>query len=79
MPEALDYLHRRQAQRIAESLPPGRHAKPDGAGPLFAGDLDIYDEAALPTRMHDHSRPNPRLPALDTSIVCSVGRSNRLA
>ena len=26
MPEALDYLHRRQALRLLESPPPGRHA-----------------------------------------------------
>ncbi len=38
MPEALDYLHRRQAQRIADSPPHGRHARPDDVGPLFAGD-----------------------------------------
>jgi hypothetical protein len=61
MPEALDYLHRRQAQRTVDAPPPGRHAKPDDAGPLFAGDLNLYDEATLPTQMHKHSGANPEV------------------
>jgi hypothetical protein len=61
MPEALDYLHRRQAQRSLESPPPGRHAKPEIAGSFFAGDLDIFEEAALPTQIHKHSRANPEV------------------
>ena len=40
MPEALEYLHRRQAQRLLESPPAGRHARPDDAGPFFAGDVN---------------------------------------
>jgi hypothetical protein len=60
LPEALDYLHRRQAQRI-DSPPSGRHARPDDAEPLFGGDLGIYDEADLPTQMHKHSRGNPEV------------------
>ncbi len=55
MPEALDYLHRRQAQRTVDPPPTGRHARLEDAGALFAGDLDIYDEAALPTQMHKHA------------------------
>ena len=61
MPEALDYLHRRQVQRSLDSPRPGRHARPDDAAPPFAGDLDIYDETALPTQMHKHSRANPEV------------------
>lgn len=61
MPEALDYLHRRQAQRTADSPPSGRHARPEDSGPLFGGDLDIYDEATLPTQMHKHSGANPEV------------------
>ncbi len=61
MPEALDYLHRRQAQRSLESPPAGRHAKPDDIGQFFAGDLDIDDEPALPTQMYKHSGPNPEV------------------
>jgi hypothetical protein len=61
MPEALDYLHRRQAQRAVDSPPSGRHARPEDAGPLLAGDLDIYDEATLPTQMHKHPGANPEV------------------
>lgn len=61
MPEALDYLHRRQAQRLLESPPAGRHARPDDAGPFFAGDVNKNDGAALPTRVQKHSRANPQV------------------
>jgi hypothetical protein len=61
MPEALDYLHRRQAQQTADSPPHGRHARPEDIAPLFAGDLDIYGEADLPTQMHKHSGVNPEV------------------
>jgi hypothetical protein len=61
MPEALDYLHRRQAQRLLESPPAGRHARPDDAAPFFAGDVNNHDGAALPTRVHKHSRANPQV------------------
>jgi hypothetical protein len=60
MPEALDYLHRREAQRLLDSPSSGRHAKTDGAGPLFAGDIDDHGGAPLPTRIHRHSRANPQ-------------------
>jgi hypothetical protein len=58
MPEALDYLHRRQAQRLHDSPPPGRHARTHDAGPFFAADIGDPGEAGLPTRMHTHSRVN---------------------
>jgi hypothetical protein len=61
MPEALDYLHRRQVQRSLDSPPRGRHARPDDAAPPFPGDLDSYEEAALPTQVHKHSRANPEV------------------
>jgi hypothetical protein len=61
MPEALDYLHRRQAQQLLASPAPGRHARPDDARPLFAGAVDDYGEATLPTRTHNHSRANPQV------------------
>src|ERR1700722_14910869 len=61
LPEALDYLHRRQAQRVLESPPPGRHARPEDFGAFFAGDLAIHGEAALPTQVHKHSRANPEV------------------
>lgn len=40
MPEALDYLHRRQARRITDSPPLGSGAGPRYVGPLFVTDLD---------------------------------------
>jgi hypothetical protein len=55
MPEALEYLHRRQELRLADSPradPPsgGRHAKPE-----FAGDFGGRVEAGL--RTHSHVNP----------------------
>jgi len=52
MPEALEYLHRRQALRLADSPsadPPsrGRHAKPE-----FASDFAGREEAGLRTHSH---------------------------
>ena len=61
MPEALDYLHRRQAQGLLDSPPHGRHARTDDAGPLFAGDVDNHGGAPLPTRIHRHSGANPQV------------------
>jgi hypothetical protein len=59
MPEALDYLHRRQALRLTDSPPAlpqtGRHAKP-----VFATDFGDRDEARLPTRRPAHSHVNPQ-------------------
>ena len=61
MPEALDYLHRRQAQQLLDSPSSGRHAKTDDVGPLFAGDVDSDGGAPLPTRIHRHSRDNTQV------------------
>jgi len=61
MPEALDYLHRRQAQRLLDSPPTGRHARADDTGPLFAANVDNPDGAAVPTRTDKHSRANPQV------------------
>jgi hypothetical protein len=63
MPEALEYLHRRQAQRLADSPPPSSHTGRHRAEPLFATDLNGQDTAALPTRIHTHSRVNPQFSA----------------
>jgi len=50
MPEALEYLHRRQALQVVDppspAPPAGRH-RPET---VFAGDFDSLDEAGLPTR-----------------------------
>jgi len=61
MPEALDYLHRREAQRLLDSPSSGRHARTDDTAPLFAGDVDNHGGAPLPTRIHRHSRANPQV------------------
>jgi|ERR1700730_17083312 hypothetical protein len=55
MPEALDYLHRRQAQRLAESPSQVSHFEPRHAA-LF---VDGLGESGLPGRIHAHSRINP--------------------
>ncbi len=39
IPEALEYLHLRQARGAPGALPAGRHALPTNAAPLFALDL----------------------------------------
>lgn len=54
MPEALDYLHRRQARRITDSPPLGSGAGPRYAGPLFVTDLDS------PVEPPRHGQPNPQ-------------------
>lgn len=57
MPEALDYLHRRQALELTEgqSTSAGKHH----AGSLSAHDLVRAAEAGLPTRIGRHPRANP--------------------
>jgi hypothetical protein len=63
MPEALEYLHRRQAQRLADSPPPSAHAGRHRAEPLFATDFNGRATPGLPTRIHAHSRANPQFSA----------------
>jgi hypothetical protein len=60
MPEALEYLHRRQAQRLAESPPAGVHKRPRHAAPSFATDVDGRYEAGLPTQIPTSPRVNPK-------------------
>lgn len=71
MPEALDYLHRRQARRIHRRLGlalghgmPGRCLSPISIAP------SSHPGMASPIRS---------LERLDTQITCSVGTANRLA
>jgi hypothetical protein len=60
MPEALEYLHRRQALRPADS-PPARPAiGPRHAKPEFATAFGDRDEAGLPARIRAQSRVNPQ-------------------
>lgn len=58
MPEAMEYLHRRQAERLSLPAPAGRHAAPS----FFAGFAD-RGEVALPTRLRSHSHANTQLRA----------------
>ena len=60
MPEALEYLHLRQARELAEGPPTGRHALPRNAAPHFAVDPSNGGRALLPARIHAHSRANPQ-------------------
>jgi hypothetical protein len=61
MPEALEYLHRRQALRPADS-PPARPAiGPRHAKPVFATAFGDHDDDGLPTRARAHSHVNPQL------------------
>ncbi|WP_082929753.1 hypothetical protein [Mycobacterium sp. 1164966.3] len=60
MPEALDYLHRRQVQRLAESPAPGAPSRPRHDALLFAGDFRTPGESGLPIRMDARSRINPQ-------------------
>ncbi len=60
MPEALEYLHRRQALRLAESPPSGPQAGPRHAAPEFAVAFGERDEPGLPTRVGAHSHVNPQ-------------------
>ncbi|MGA7055545.1 MAG: hypothetical protein WBZ37_30660 [Mycobacterium sp.] len=50
MPEALEYLHRRQALQLAESPSPESHAGRHRPASFFARDFAGPDEAGLPTR-----------------------------
>ncbi len=63
MPEALEDLHRRQAQRLSDSPPSGSNAGPRHAAPSFGADFAEFDEVTLPTRIHAHSRINPQFKA----------------
>ncbi|BBX99328.1 hypothetical protein [Mycobacterium lacus] len=63
MPEALDHLHRRQAQRVSEPPWPGSQSGTHHGEPLFATHPDGRAEAGLPTRIAQHSRANPQLTA----------------
>jgi hypothetical protein len=60
MPEALEYLHRRQALRQAVSPPALPQARPRHAAPEFAFDFGVREEARLPTRIRAHSHVNPQ-------------------
>ena len=60
MPEALEYLHRRQALRPADSPPARLAIGPRHAKPEFATVFGDRDEAGLPAPIRAHSRVNPQ-------------------
>jgi hypothetical protein len=59
MPEALDYLHRRQAERIIDIPVRNSAAGKHHADPFFTGAFTAV-EPSLPTRRHKHSQTNPQ-------------------
>ncbi|WP_242662891.1 hypothetical protein [Mycobacterium mantenii] len=63
MPEALEYLHRREIQQLAEAPANGRSGGPRHAAPSFAIGFVDRDELTLPTRIHGHSHVNPQFKA----------------
>jgi hypothetical protein len=56
IPEALEYLRLREAQRLSGALPAGRHALPTHAAPLFAVDLPERAQIGVSVRIQAHSR-----------------------
>jgi hypothetical protein len=60
MPEALEYLHRRQAGRLADSPALGPNTGPRHGAPLFATAFGDQDGAGLPTRIRTQSHVNPQ-------------------
>lgn len=60
MPEALEYLHRRQAQQLALSPPPSPHTGRHRAESLLAAGFTQPPARALPMRIHAHSGANPQ-------------------
>ena len=60
LPEALEYLHRRDAREISDAALTGLTAGPRHAAPPFAASFVDPGELTLPTRVHAHSRVNPQ-------------------
>ncbi|MGE2817649.1 hypothetical protein ACQI5H_21285 [Mycobacterium heidelbergense] len=60
MPEALDYLHRRQAQQLAQSPSEESHVGRHRAEVIFARAAANGVEARLPSQIRTHSRGNPQ-------------------
>jgi hypothetical protein len=61
MPEALEYLHRRQALRPADSPPVHAYIGPRHAAPGFATALPERDRTLVPARVPTPSHVNPQL------------------
>lgn len=63
MPEALEYLHRREVAQLSDPARTGRNGGPRHAAPSFAVGFVDRDEMTLPTRIHGHSHVNPQFRA----------------
>ncbi|WP_245843269.1 hypothetical protein [Mycolicibacterium vulneris] len=63
MPEALEYLHRRELAQLSEAPANGRSGGPRHAAPSFAVSFVDHEEMTLPTRIHGHSHVNPQFRA----------------
>ncbi|OBA58787.1 hypothetical protein A5647_20330 [Mycobacterium sp. 1100029.7] len=63
MPEALEYLHRRQAQQLALPAPVSAQIGRHRAESLLIGDVTEPRARALPVRIHAHSGANPQFEA----------------
>jgi len=60
MPEALDYLHRRQAQQLTQSPSPSSHVGRHRPETIFARDFENARDAGLSPQIRTHSRVNPQ-------------------
>ncbi|WP_275998662.1 hypothetical protein [Mycobacterium noviomagense] len=60
MPEALNHLHRRRGERIADEPVASVSRNKHHADPFYRAAFAVADEPGLPTRRHRHSRANPQ-------------------
>ncbi|WP_231633848.1 MULTISPECIES: hypothetical protein [unclassified Mycobacterium] len=63
MPEAVEYLHRREDRELAAAALAGLTAGPRHAAPSFAASFVDRGELTLPTRIHAQTRINPQFKA----------------
>jgi hypothetical protein len=70
MPEALEYLHRRQALQVAD--PPRRCRPPGGIAPrqFLPGTSPASTRRVCPRDIHTHSRDNPQFKATRRVLAC---------
>jgi hypothetical protein len=61
MPEALEYLHRRQALHLNDFASRHHFTGPRHAAPNFASNARDHRSAVLPTTTPRHSRVNPQV------------------
>ena len=78
MPEALEYLHRRQAQGLSGPPSIGRHAGPRHAAPSFAPTSPTMARSVCRPASTATRAPIRNLAHLNMSTVCSVGTLDTL-